>query len=125
MAMRGIAPLCIFCIICIICIISGGIRGDAASGGVVSVCWWESCANADAAGTIATMLVAQRTAIIEANFIARSFVAKKKNMKLIRAAFETWPLDYDVLGSGRVRRSAMNWSNSALSLAVRRRDRKP
>jgi hypothetical protein len=33
MAMRGIAPLCIFCIICIICIISGGIRGDAASGG--------------------------------------------------------------------------------------------
>lgn len=115
MAVRGIAPLCIFCIICIICIISGGIRGDAASGGVVSVCWWESCANADAAGTIANILVAQRTAIMEANFMGRSLVAK--NVK--------WLLDYDVLGSGRVRRSAMNWSNSALSLAVRRRDRKP
>ena len=87
MAMRGIAPLCIFCIICIICIISGGIRGDAASGGVVSVCWRVSCANADAAGTIANILVAQRTAIMEANFMGRSLVAK--NVKLIIAVFET------------------------------------
>ena len=84
MAMRGIAPLCIFSIICII---SGGIRGDAASGGVVSVCWWESCANADAAGTIANILVAQRTAITEANFMGRSLVAK--NVKPVVAVFET------------------------------------
>jgi hypothetical protein len=68
MAVRGIAPLCIFCIICIICIISGGIRGDAASGGVVSVCWWESCANADAAGTIVNILVAQSCVIIQLPF---------------------------------------------------------
>jgi hypothetical protein len=64
MAMRGNAPLCIFCII-----ISGGMRGDAASGDVVSVCWWGSCANADAAGMIASMAGAQRTAIMEANFM--------------------------------------------------------
>ncbi len=91
MAIRGIAPLCIFCIICIICIISGGIAciipdgilgdagvaGDAAAGGVVSVCWWASCASADAGGAIASMAVAQRAAATEANFIGGSLVAKK------------------------------------------------
>jgi hypothetical protein len=81
MAIRGIAPLCIFCIICIISggsVIPDGIPGDAGlaadavAGGAASVCWCASCANADAAGTIASMLVAQRTAVMEANFIGDS-----------------------------------------------------
>jgi arginine exporter protein ArgO len=91
MAIRGIAPLCIFCIICIICIISVGIvcvgilgdaavAGDAAAGGVVPVCWWASCASADVADAIASMAEAQRAAGMEANFMGDSLVAK--NMKL-------------------------------------------
>jgi hypothetical protein len=140
MALRGIAPLCIFCITCIIsvgiaCIILDGTLGDvgvaddAAAGGVVSVCWWASCASADVACAIPSRAVAQKGRGMDASFMTGSLVAK--NMGLLFWPFRTpdastllMAVAYDVPGLGWARRSAMNWSNSALSFAVRRRNRK-